>query len=328
LLNYEDEAYIKVRLDPVSMKFFRNSLYKINESLTKAIVLRAFFDMVRDGEYSSVEFVKMICEMIPRESNEATLSTILKYADGSIKEYMPIKQREKAYYSIFETVLKLLSSTENSKTNLIIMLRQWLIASAQSQKHVEIVLKWFNQKLPELAHIEPGLKNKWEIVKLAHKYKFVSQEQRQEIFDNVAAIDPTDTKILVRKTCDALVADERERRDLWESFVKGSIEESVKVIGESMAGFNDISKIQELKQYHDEEFFNNLTQVFEQRPREYAKEFYKRLYPCGDDIELYKSKSEKLLANCPANQDTLKKFLIESIDSLNRRLQTYKCVGK
>ena len=40
LLNYEDETFIKVILDPESLKFFKANLYKIKDGLSRAMVCK------------------------------------------------------------------------------------------------------------------------------------------------------------------------------------------------------------------------------------------------------------------------------------------------
>jgi len=169
-------------------------------------------------------------------------------------------------------------------------------------------MKLFKKKLSELAHIESGLKNKWEIVKLAHTNKILAKEQKLEFFSKVAEIDPADTKILVGKTCDALLADSTKLRELWEDYVKRNSEKRIKAMGGSMAGWNDMTRIEEVKDY-EREFFNSVTKVFEERPREYAKESDKRLFPHGENLKMYKHKTVKLLENCPTSQNTLGKIL-------------------
>lgn len=56
LLNYGDWGFIKVLLDDVSIQFFRQNLHKINDVMTRTLIWRAFFDMVRDGKLSSEEY--------------------------------------------------------------------------------------------------------------------------------------------------------------------------------------------------------------------------------------------------------------------------------
>ena len=88
LLNYEDEAFIKVRLDENSITFLKEKLHKIADELTRAMIWRSLFDMVRDGQLSAAKFVDIAVQGIPNEPNDTTLNNILTFASGSF-EYSP-----------------------------------------------------------------------------------------------------------------------------------------------------------------------------------------------------------------------------------------------
>lgn len=46
LLNYQDETFIKISLDPHSMNFFKENLSKITCDLSKTLIWQAFYNMV------------------------------------------------------------------------------------------------------------------------------------------------------------------------------------------------------------------------------------------------------------------------------------------
>ena len=222
-------------------------------------------------------------------------------------------------------MLKLLEETNIEEKNRIILLRQWLIATADGEEHIRTILDWINGTHGRLRRIELGLKDKWEIVKFINRSPVVSDTERSVYFEKVAQIDPSDAKVLAKKVCEALSIQGDERRSLWERYLIGEAKDSVKMIGESMSGFNDISRLEELKEFH-EEFFDNLIKVFQTRPREYSKEFYKRLFPCGDDLGHQILRAKEVLEECPVQQETLRKLLVESIDNLERRLKAFNCL--
>lgn len=74
LLNYGDWGFIKVILDDVSINFFKENLHKIDDVMTRTLIWRAFFDMVRDGKLSSEEYADIFIHAIPKENSEAIVS--------------------------------------------------------------------------------------------------------------------------------------------------------------------------------------------------------------------------------------------------------------
>jgi hypothetical protein len=69
LLNYEDQDFVQVRLDKESYSFFKKNLNSIEDKLTRAILIRTFFDSLLIGETSNKEWNDIVCEFIISESN-------------------------------------------------------------------------------------------------------------------------------------------------------------------------------------------------------------------------------------------------------------------
>jgi len=75
LLNYGDWGFIKVLLDDISIEFFKNNLHKIDDVLTRSLIWRSFYDMVRDGKISSEEYIEFFIKVIPLEESDDIISS-------------------------------------------------------------------------------------------------------------------------------------------------------------------------------------------------------------------------------------------------------------
>lgn len=51
------------------MAFFKGNLHKVKDLLTRTLIWRAFFDMVRDGKLSSEEYINIFINLIPNEES-------------------------------------------------------------------------------------------------------------------------------------------------------------------------------------------------------------------------------------------------------------------
>lgn len=61
LLNYEDHTFAKVIIDKDSLNFFSSgNLVKIKDTLTRTMIWRSFFDMVKDGIISSLRYIDIL----------------------------------------------------------------------------------------------------------------------------------------------------------------------------------------------------------------------------------------------------------------------------
>lgn len=62
-------------LDDVSIEFFKANLHKINDVMTRTLIWRAFFDMVRDGKLSSEEYADIFIKAIPQETSDDIITS-------------------------------------------------------------------------------------------------------------------------------------------------------------------------------------------------------------------------------------------------------------
>jgi len=58
LLNYGDLTFAKVELDPVSRAYFAGNLQYVDNVLSRAIVWKAYFSMMRDCIITSKEYIE------------------------------------------------------------------------------------------------------------------------------------------------------------------------------------------------------------------------------------------------------------------------------
>lgn len=75
LLNYGDWGFIKVLLDDISIEFFKNNLHKINDVLTRTLIWRSFYDMVRDAKISSEEYIEFFMKAFSLEESDDIISS-------------------------------------------------------------------------------------------------------------------------------------------------------------------------------------------------------------------------------------------------------------
>jgi aminopeptidase N len=84
LLNDADLAYTKIRLDERSLKVAINDLSRIDDSLTRALVWGAAWDMTRDAEMTATDFVHLVLSNIGQETDAWGISRIPVYAAQAV----------------------------------------------------------------------------------------------------------------------------------------------------------------------------------------------------------------------------------------------------
>ena len=78
LLNDDDLAYAKIRLDERSWKTAIEHLAQIEDPLARALIWGAAWDATRDGETSPREFIQLVLNNIGTETESTTILTLLR----------------------------------------------------------------------------------------------------------------------------------------------------------------------------------------------------------------------------------------------------------
>ncbi|MCL2595862.1 MAG: aminopeptidase N, partial [Promicromonosporaceae bacterium] len=87
LLNDDDLAFAKVRLDEASLAFATEHLGKIADSLARGIIWGSAWDGVYDAETPAVGFVDLALNNIAAETVSTTISTVLGHLNTCVTQY-------------------------------------------------------------------------------------------------------------------------------------------------------------------------------------------------------------------------------------------------
>ena len=84
LLNYNDNDFVKVRCDNASNAFFSKNLNKIKKPLTKVLIWKVLWDMVRDAKLPAPVYVELACKTIPETKNAMILENMLMFSNACV----------------------------------------------------------------------------------------------------------------------------------------------------------------------------------------------------------------------------------------------------
>ncbi len=80
-------------LDGKSQVFFKENLKKIKNPLTRALVWRSFWEMVRDGKCSFKDFVQTAVNNLEFEDYSTVNRLVFQWLNGGVSIYSPFKDR-------------------------------------------------------------------------------------------------------------------------------------------------------------------------------------------------------------------------------------------
>lgn len=88
LLNDDDLTYAKIRLDETSMRtLVEGGIAAFTESLPRALCWSAAWDMTRDGEMSTRDYVKLVVSGAGTVSDITVLQAVLRQARMAVQQY-------------------------------------------------------------------------------------------------------------------------------------------------------------------------------------------------------------------------------------------------
>jgi aminopeptidase N len=105
LLNDGDLTYAKIRLDERSRTTVVDSMDKVDDSLARALLWGASWDMTRDAEMSATDFVSLVLRGLGTETDLTAVSRLPLYARTAINYYSDPARRD-ALKATWETGLR------------------------------------------------------------------------------------------------------------------------------------------------------------------------------------------------------------------------------
>lgn len=323
LPNYEDHSYIKLVLNNESVSIFTKILKHIKHDLSRLMIWRAFYDLVRDGRLSSVEFTEIFENNIEYEGNEKLINDILTFA-VNILSWTPRKHVFSLANRMFKKTSQLLHPKNTDSLNLTI--KNSFVQMAYNEEDIHVLYQWLKGEGKNyLNDIKISIYEGWEIIKVIYYSKNYSLQEKQNLFDIQASRDPGD-KNYYEKTIKGIIANDQEKKELWNYFVKSKNTDSLHLIRASMDGFNH--KLVENQEKFHELYFKALIPIFKERKTEFSRAFAYHLFPNCDDLAYLKKQLEKILKKAHDRDIFLKKFVRERLDLNERKAKAHECFFK
>ncbi len=94
LINDDDLAYAKIRLDETSLATALRDPRALTESLPRALVLGAAWDMTRDAQLPTAQFVRLVASILPGETDTNLLRMLLQQVSTAALSYVPRDRRD------------------------------------------------------------------------------------------------------------------------------------------------------------------------------------------------------------------------------------------
>ena len=136
VLNDDDWAFAKIRLDAQSLAFACQHLGKVSDSLTRGLIWMAVWDAVREAEVPASVFIDLALGNIMAEDESTTISTVLGILRTASTQYAPPRRRH-AIQAATADALWALTQQAQAGSDLQLQLLTAFAANACTSAHVQ-----------------------------------------------------------------------------------------------------------------------------------------------------------------------------------------------
>ncbi|MBM9463237.1 aminopeptidase N [Aeromicrobium sp. YIM 150415] len=139
LLNDADLTYAKIRLDERSFATLLGGIGAIDDSLARALCWGAAWDMTRDAELGSADFVRLVLSGVGTESDLTAVGSLLRQGTTAVSSFTSDARREELSRTWEEGLWALLTSAEPGTDHQLAFARA-LAAAARTPDRVRELL--------------------------------------------------------------------------------------------------------------------------------------------------------------------------------------------
>ncbi len=313
LVNDEDLTYAKVRLDDRSLETLRDSIGEITETLPRSLCWSAAWDMTRDAEMSTQDYVRLVLAGVRTETDSSVVRTVLRQAETACLLYCDPAQRHDVRNELAEGLTRLMHEATPGCDSQLQFVRAFASA-ATSDEHLAVVRALLDgtEQLGELV-VDTDLR--WHLL---HQLVASGKAEAVEIDRE---LDADDTATGRRQAAAALAArpEAAAKAEAWAAVVEGDeLPNAIQtaVIG----GFANIEHLDLLRPYVDA-YFASLTRVWEERTNETAQTIVIGLFPTLLAEQATIDRADAWLVEHRDAAPALRRLVGESRDGVARALR-------
>jgi aminopeptidase N len=312
LVNDDDLAYARIRLDPRSLATVTTGLGELRDSLARALCWGASWDMVRDAEVPTRDFATLVLGSIRTEDDIGVVQRILGQLAFAVDVYGDPEHRDAAKQALADAALEALRTAEPSSDFQLAWARTFASAAFR-QDHLATVAGLLDGT-ESIEGLAMDTELRWHFIAcLAAAGRATEQAVAAEL-----ERDPTDQG---RRHAAAVLAarpTERAKEEAWDALT-GDATLSIATMSALMRGFQQPGQVDLLRPYA-ERYFDALGSMWEGRTLEVALAFARGMYPgfvVADDMV---ARTDRYLEQSRP-PGPIRRTVVEGRDSVARALR-------
>ena len=314
LLNDADMTYAKIRFDDHSLTTLKSHMGNIADSLARALASSATWDMFRDAEISSSDYVDIALASLSGETDITVVTQITERLATAVDEYAPASIRDSLRTRIASEIESLMKSADPGSDHQLQFVRTFATL-ANSDEQSESISSLLINGLQGLA-LDADLR--WHLLcSLAERGKVTRSE-----LDSELKKDPSTLGELSYLSAIAALPTAQDKVSAWEQIASEVTSNANRVA--LLRGFNRPLG-RELIEGYVEKFFELLVEMAGRKSLEATTRFAQAGYPMYITTQATLDRTNQWLASDGKNQSAgLQRLIAEGRDALERALKVQK----
>ncbi|MDP4501481.1 aminopeptidase N [Nonomuraea turcica] len=312
LLNDDDLTYAKVRLDDDSLRtLVDGGIVTFTESLPRALCWSAAWDMTRDGEMSTRDYVKLVVSGAGTVTDITVLQTILRQARMAAQQYADPAWRPEGLALLAGELRSLIGTAEPGSDRQLAFLQAFapVATSAEDLDLLQSILD--GTEVPEGLSVDADLR--WTLL-----HALVTGGRRGEP-DIEAELerDPTATGERSAAQCRAAIPTAEAKNAAWERIVGGKLANAI--ARTTIGGFQDPHHPELLEPFRAK-YFAEVGRIYKEWTFDQASSFAVGCFPSLLIEQATVQAAEDYLADEQPPQ-ALRRMILEGADGVRRALR-------
>ncbi|MFS0732876.1 aminopeptidase N [Microbacterium sp. 1P10UB] len=312
LLNDDDLAYAKIRLDDRSLRTAIDHLGAISDPLARSLVWGAAWDQTRDAEASASDYIELVLRNIGAETESTTVRTTLGQLVLAANSYVSPEKRDATRARVADALWELAQAAEAESDSQLQFVTAFASAAA-TPAHWETVRRLRDGELT-LPGLQIDTDLSWQLLASLAAGGAVSAQQ----IDDALAADNTAKGGEFAAQAKAALPDAASKRIAWDSLI-GSDDLPNTIVRSTAMGFTHPAGRDVLANFVGP-YFDMLLPVWESRSYQIAQYLIVGLYPAAlADRSLRDATRGWLAANADA-APALRRLVQENLAGVERAL--------
>jgi aminopeptidase N len=311
LVNDDDLTYAKVRLDEHSLQTLVTGIGEIRESLPRALCWASAWDMCRDAEMSTRDYVKLLLSGIDGVTDITVAQTLLRQATLAIQQYADPAWRDTGRATMAKH-LREMAEAARPGSDFQLVYTQAFVGTATSEQDLDYI-----QGLLDGSRVLEGLAVDTDLRwSLLHRLVVRGRAGTDEI-DAELRRDPTATGERKAAAARAAIPTPEAKAAAWSAIVNGPLPNAIFRV--TLGGFVDPDHVELLEPYA-EKYFEEVGRIWSEWSSDMSQGFAQGAYPFLVISQETIDRTDAYLAekNPPA---ALVRMLAEGRDTVARALR-------